>query len=96
MDIVKETKEYLKYVRSHPCSVCPEQQVDADHLDARGRGGGKRKGTHTGTLIDFTCIPLCRLHHTERHATTLREFEEKYRTNLWKISSKMVRDFYVL
>jgi len=99
MDLVKETKEYLKYVRKHPCSVagCTNiGQVEADHLEARGMGGRKRKGTHTGTLVDFTCVPLCRSHHTERHSKTLRDFEDKHKINLWKVNSKMVRDFYVL
>ena len=97
MELKKETREYLKYVRQHPCAVCSESYVEADHLEARGLGGrGKRKGTHTGTLVAFTCIPLCPPHQRERHSKTQRDFEDKYNTNLWKINSKMVRDFYVL
>lgn len=94
MDLKQETKEYLQYIRSHPCLICGQIGVDADHLDTRGMGGGGKKGTHTGTMKDFSCIPLCRLHHTERHSYTLEKFQDKYNINLWKEAFKAIRDWY--
>tara|TARA_R110002012_G_scaffold263932_1_gene447169 strand:- start:497 stop:838 length:342 start_codon:yes stop_codon:yes gene_type:complete len=97
MDLKQETKEYLQYIRSHPCLICGQVPVDADHLDTRGMGGGGkrgRKGTHTGTMKDFSCIPLCRIHHTERHSSTLDDFQNKYNINLWKEAFKAIRDWY--
>lgn len=96
MELIKETREYLKFVRSHPCLVCCETQVDADHLQARGFGGvSKRKGTHTGTLIDFSVVPLCRLHHTERHSIGAKSFQNKYNISLWKEAFMLLRSWYV-
>ncbi len=96
MDLKKETKEYLSFVRSHPCLVCNESSVDADHLQARGMGGRKNKGTHTGSLIDFSTVPLCRIHHTERHSIGTTKFQEKYNINLWREAFMLIRDWYVL
>ena len=96
MDLKKETKEYLKYVKSHPCTLCGATQVDADHLIHRGMGGVGAKGkTHTGTLQDFTCVPLCRQHHTERHSLGIKGFDSKYKINLWKEAFLLLRSFYV-
>ena len=95
MDLNKETKEYLKFVRKHPCCVCGESNVDADHLQVRGMGGkGRRKGTHTGTLTDFSCVPLCRLHHTQRHSIGVKAFEIHFRVNLWKEAFMILRSWY--
>ena len=87
MNLEKETKDYLSFVRKHPCIVCFEPHVDADHLQVRGMGGiGRKKGrTHTGTIADFACVPLCRLHHTERHSHTLRDFEKKHKVNCYEL-----------
>ena len=96
MDLKKETKEYLKHVRKHPCFVCSETNVDCDHLQIRGMGGkGSRKGAHSGTIIDFSCVPLCRLHHTERHSLGIRRFNEKYNVDLWKEALMLLRSWYV-
>ena len=95
MDLKKETKEFLSYVRSNPCLVCGAVPVDADHLKARGMGGIGVKGrTHTGTLQDFSCIPLCRLHHTERHSLSLTDFQTKYKVNLWKEAFLLLRGWF--
>jgi hypothetical protein len=96
MNIKKETKEYLDYVRTHPCVVCSANPVDADHLQHRGMGGMGSKGkTHTGTIVDFACVPLCREHHSIRHSMTLRDFESKFRVNLWKEAFMLIRSWYV-
>ena len=96
MNLEKETKEYLAFVRSHPCVVCCQRPVDADHLQTRGSGGVGRKGrTHTGTIVDFACVPLCRIHHSERHSFALRDFEKKHKVNLWKEAFMLLRSWYV-
>ena len=96
MDLKKETKEYLNYVRKHPCFVCADSHVDLDHLQILGMGGkGSRKGTHSGTIIDFSCVPLCRPHHIERHSLGIRRFNEKYNVDLWKEAFMLLRSWYV-
>tara|TARA_R100001198_G_scaffold71331_1_gene43655 strand:+ start:437 stop:742 length:306 start_codon:yes stop_codon:yes gene_type:complete len=82
--------KYLDYVRSLNCLVCFTSSPDPDHLEAIGMGGNRKKPT----LKHYSCIPLCRLHHTERHALPLKEFEDKYKINLWKEAFKILRGYY--
>ena len=76
---IKDGKGYIDYVRKTPCFICGRMGVDADHLSTIGMGGD-REGV---SINDFTCIPLCREHHSERHSNHSK-FEEKYKINLWK------------
>jgi len=92
---VINTKEYIKYIKSNVCLVCGRTPVDPDHLMARGMGGRGKGGTVTGSRIDFSCIPLCRVHHSERHQLPERDFEDLYRIKLWKEAFKLVRDYFV-
>lgn len=51
------------------CLVCRSFQVDRDHIKTRGSGG---------TDDDWNLMPLCRLHHVERHAIGIGTFAFKY------------------
>ena len=82
--------KYLDYVRGLYCLVCFTSSPDPDHLEAIGMGGNRKKPT----LKHYSAIPLCRLHHTERHALPLKEFEDKYKINLWKEAFKKLREYY--
>lgn len=66
---------YKKYILSHSCLVCPSREVDGDHLMARGRGSASQN--------DYSLIPLCRIHHSERHQIGNQKFEQRYTVNLW-------------
>src|SRR6185369_1059062 len=79
-------EEYLKWVRSQPCCVCGRTPVDPDHLKARGRGEAKRN--------DFTAIPLCREHHSERDQG-LEKFQAKYHINLWEEVAYCLMQFWI-
>ena len=85
-----DSLKYLDYVRSLNCLVCFTSSPDPDHLEAIGMGGNRKKPT----LKHYSCIPLCRLHHTERHALPLKEFEDKYKINLWKEAFRTLRGYY--
>ena len=72
--------EYLAYVRNQPCAVSHITMqcfgdTDPDHLKTRGSGGS-----------DLTCVPLCRRHHSERHAIGSRRFEQKYNIDFQEIN----------
>tara|TARA_R110000824_G_scaffold174345_1_gene352456 strand:- start:128 stop:409 length:282 start_codon:yes stop_codon:yes gene_type:complete len=82
--------EYLNYVRGLYCLICFTPNPDPDHLEAIGMGGNRKKPT----LKHFSAIPLCRLHHTERHALPLKEFEDKYKINLWYECFRTLRGYY--
>ena len=85
----KDSLSYLDYIRGRYCLICFTEGPDPDHLEAIGMGGNRKKPT----LKHFSCIPLCRLHHTERHALTLREFEDKYKINLWYECFRIYREW---
>ena len=84
------SKKYLDYIRNKPCLVCGSIPCDPDHLEARGMGGANRSG-----YKDYSCVPLCRIHHTERHQAGNENFENKYGINLWKDAFNLLRRYFV-
>ena len=82
------SKKYLDYIRKKPCLVCGLQPCDPDHLKARGMGNANRDGHR-----DFSCIPLCRIHHSERHQIGNQKFENKYNINLWKDAFNLLSNY---
>ena len=85
------SKKYLDYIRRQFCLVCGITPCDPDHLEARGMGGANKSG-----FKDYSCIPLCRKHHTERHQLGNQKFEYKYNINLWKDAFNLLRRFFVI
>ena len=83
--------EYIDYIRDQECLVCFKSFVDPDHLEAIGMGGNRKKPS----LKHYSCIPLCRIHHTERHSLGLPRFEKKYKINLWKEAFRILRKFLI-
>lgn len=82
----KISRAYLAYVRQQPCVICRESPVDADHLSSRGFGSAKR--------VDFYAVPLCRQHHSERHAIGSDSFAEKYAVDLWRECARMIIEYF--
>jgi len=81
--------KYLDYIREKPCLICGITPCDPDHLEARGMGGANSEEK------DLSCVPLCRIHHTERHQFGNQKFEDRYSINLWKENSRLVRRYFV-
>ena len=84
------SKKYLDYIRNKPCLVCGSIPCDPDHLEARGMGGANRSG-----YKDYSCVPLCRIHHTESHQSGNQKFENKYGINLWKDAFNLIRRYFI-
>ena len=82
-------KDFIKFVKTFGCSVCGVSEVDAHHLDTIGMGGNRNKDC----VEDFSCVPLCRGHHTDWHQMGNREFSRIYSVDLWKVSYQMNRGF---
>ena len=76
----------MEYISSMGCLVCGQSNPDRDHLETVGMGGNRDKDIWE----HFSCIPLCRIHHTERHSG-MKKFEERYRINLWKEAFRILR-----
>ena len=66
--------DYLKFIRSLHCSVswCGVKS-EPHHLVSRGAWGS-----------DYTCVPLCRRHHSEVESIGPSEFEARWNLNLWR------------
>ncbi|MBU0515573.1 MAG: DUF968 domain-containing protein [Proteobacteria bacterium] len=60
-------KAYLAYIRLQPCLVCGGARgpSEAHHEDNGGKG---LKGS------DYRALPLCSIHHRERHDTGQQTF----------------------
>ena len=82
--------KYLDYIRGCTCLVCFAPSPDPDHLEAIGMGGNRKNPT----LKHYSAIPLCRVPHTERHALPLKDFEDKYKINLWYECFRLLRSYY--
>tara|TARA_R100000278_G_scaffold116677_1_gene96215 strand:- start:12955 stop:13254 length:300 start_codon:yes stop_codon:yes gene_type:complete len=87
----KDSLKYLDYIRGCYCLICFSEKPDPDHLEAIGMGGNRRKPT----LKHYSAIPLCRLHHSERHSLGTKRFEDKYKINLWYECFRLLRDYFV-
>ena len=86
-----DSLKYINYIKKQYCLICFMQPVDPDHLEAIGMGGNRKKPSEK----HYTCIPLCRTHHTERHSLGLKRFESKYKINLWKESFRKLREYLI-
>ena len=85
-----DCKEYIKYIKSKPCTVCGDINVDAHHMDTIGMGGNRKLPTNK----DYSCVPLCRKHHQEWHQIGNEKFREKYREDLWKMVYWCMREWF--
>ena len=70
--------------------ICGKSPVDPDHLEVIGMGGDRTKQS----TKDFSCIPLCRVHHSERHHIGTKAFEKKYNKDLWKEAFYLLRRYF--
>ena len=84
------SKNYKEFIRNMPCLVCGSIPCDPDHLEARGMGSANKDG-----IKDYSCVPLCRVHHSERHQFGNEKFENKYGINLWRDHSRLIRRYFV-
>lgn len=75
--------DYIEFVKEHGCCIlsCINADTDADHLKQIGMG---RDRNRPELIEHYSCIPICRKHHIERHQIGNIRFEEKYKINLWK------------
>ena len=80
---------YIEFIKAKPCLVCGSMGVDAHHLEAVGMGNNRRAETKR----DYSCVPLCREHHTEYHRIGVNGFQEKYGFNIWKDAFNLLREY---
>ena len=90
LDVEKHAKNYLQFIREKKCCACYSHPVDADHLSTVGMGNSRQKPRPA----DFTCIPLCRNCHIERHQIGIISFGKKHKVNLWQDAHRYLMEYY--
>ena len=82
---------YIEFIKAKPCLVCGIMGVDAHHLEAIGMGNNRNKESKK----DYSCVPLCRVHHQEYHTIGVNGFQEKYGFNIWRDAFNLLREYYI-
>lgn len=62
-------RESLDYLHKDRCAICNRRGCDPDHIKTKGSGGGDEW---------WNTWPLCRRHHTERHAKGLKYLYDRH------------------
>ena len=86
---LKDSKDFIKFIKTFSCGLCATVPVDAHHLDSVGMGGNRMEVI----IEDYSCVPLCREHHQEWHQIGDTEFLRLNYVNLWKVSYLMNKSF---
>lgn len=66
---IDRNKRYMQFIRELPCVICGKALSDPHHSETGGMGTKSS---------DLTCIPLCRIHHTEVHTIGKYSFQQKH------------------
>lgn len=77
---------YVTHIKDISCLICGRNS-DPHHVIARGWREVKRN--------DYTCIPLCRIHHSEIETVGPSKFEEQYNINIWEEVSRLAVKYLV-
>lgn len=92
LDFVDDTQDYIYFcLVKKKCCICG-QDADLHHEDAVGAGRNREEIIHEG----MEALPLCRCHHTERHAIGDRAFKERYHIERGIILDKKLCRIYGL
>ena len=79
-------KAYVAHIKGISCLMFGRNS-DPHHVTARGWREVKRN--------DYTCIPLCRVHHAEIETIGPSKFEEEHNINIWEEVSRLAVKYLV-
>ena len=85
-----EAIEFVEFIRGKKCVVCFEN-AEPDHLNAIGMGRNRKK---PDLEEHYSCVPLCRMHHTKRHSIGIEAFNIFYKVNLWKENRDYLLEYF--
>ena len=78
-------------IRYKKCAICLKDHAYIDHVTAVGMGRNRNKIKHTGMYIE----PLCRVHHTIRHAMGVKRFMERYHLKPIKVTPEIAKELHL-
>lgn len=74
LNMVDDVEDYIYACATRKkCCICGHD-AEPHHHERIGMGGNRRTIDQTGMLME----PLCRMHHTECHTMSQKEFDRKY------------------
>lgn len=92
LEYVDDIKDYVyQCLINKKCCVCGKR-ADLHHIDAVGMGNDRNEVQHLGREV----MSLCRVHHTEMHASGKKDFFAKYHLECGVIADKTVLKIYGL
>lgn len=92
LEFVDDTQDYIyACLVSKKCCICG-QPADLHHEDAVGAGRDRDEIVHEGMEV----LPLCRVHHSERHTIGEKTFKEKYHIDQGITADKTICKIYGL
>src|SRR3972149_5069473 len=80
-----ESKQYLEFVRSLPCCVCKNTEVDAHHFKTVGSGGS-----------DLDTVNLCRACHAQVHQAGPFTFQPGHDISFYEVQCKILKTYVKL
>lgn len=78
-------------VRHRRCAICLKEHADIDHVTTVGMGRNRNEINHTGMYIE----PLCRVHHTIRHAMGIKSFMQRYHLKPIKVTPELAKELHL-
>ena len=78
-------------VRHKRCAICLKGHADIDHVTTVGMGRNRNTINHTGMYIE----PLCRVHHTIRHAMGIKSFMQRYHLKPIKVTPELAKELHL-
>lgn len=92
LDFVDDTQDYIyACLVTKKCCICG-QSADLHHEDTVGAGRNRDEIIHEGMEV----LPLCRVHHTEKHTVGDLSFNRKYHIERGVILDKKLCRIYGL
>lgn len=78
-------------IRHRRCAICLAEHADIDHVTTVGMGRNRNTINHTGMYIE----PLCRVHHTIRHAMGIKSFMQRYHLKPIKVTPELAKELHL-
>lgn len=78
-------------IRHKRCAICLKEHADIDHVTTIGMGRNRNTINHTGMYIE----PLCRVHHTIRHAMGIKSFMQRYHLKPIKVTPELAKELHL-
>lgn len=78
-------------IRHKRCAICLKEHADIDHVTTVGMGRNRDKINHSGMYIE----PLCRVHHTIRHAMGIKSFMQRYHLKPIKVTPELAKELHL-